>query len=276
MKTFTDVSNTVIQCPNCKQTGKMIFNSQFHLSQGVKCDACGHETPVLEGIVNFAEHIPVDKKDPNPAQRLMNTRAFAKIYETPIWRPLHTWIGSGISMHREVEEIIDFTDLKPPGLIADLACGTGHYARAFSRHFQDAGVLGVDISLGMLITGRKIAHEHKIPNLIFFRGDIYKLPFCAESLDLVNCAGALHLFPKVRPIWREIARVLKPGGMMTAMTIARTGGVLGKIQKKVMAKKRATFFELEPLAQDLRSFGLNAFSFRKHRTTLLFSTQKRE
>ena len=125
--------------------------------------------------------------------------------------------------------------------ILDLACGTGHYARAFANVNPKAVVYGVDISLSMLTHARMLARQKSLKQIVFLRGDIYRLPFDDQCVDWVHCGGALHLFADLRPIWTEIARVIKPGGVFTVMTIALARGLIGKLQQRIMKQGHAIF-----------------------------------
>jgi SAM-dependent methyltransferase len=48
--------------------------------------------------------------------------------------------------------------------------------------------------------------------------------FRSESFDVVNCCGAVHLFPDVPRALAEIQRVLAPGGRFTAAVFRRGSG----------------------------------------------------
>jgi len=252
----------------------VIFSFLPNAIRQARCDFCDHKLPVHSGIPDFAEHVALADPKLNPAQKAMNSRLFASIYETPIWRPLHTWIGSGLSMKKEVEELLQLSCMGPKNMIADLACGTGHYARALARKAPEAIIYGLDISLGMLVQGVRMAKRRGLTSILFLRGDIHLLPFEDESLDLVNCGGALHLFSNLTPIWKEVERVLKPGGVFTAMTLTFAGGVIGKIQQRMVDRGQATFFDISKLAADLKVVGFSNFNYRKHRISLIFCATK--
>lgn len=98
-------------------------------------------------------------------------------------------------------------DLMPPlegRDVLDLACGTGRYGRlALERGAQR--VTGVDNSLPMLRKG-VLAQSTQ--------GTIARLPFAAESFDVVLCGLALGHLPREQVIATiaEVARVLRAGG----------------------------------------------------------------
>ncbi len=263
-----------LRCPNCGEAGGVTFSPALHDIKEASCDSCNYNLSVHNGIPDFAEHIALDDPELNRPQRIMNSRLFASIYETPLWRPLHTRIGSGISMDQEVQEVLRMAESDSVRTVGDLACGTGHYARAFARKLPEGQIYGLDISLSMLSQGHKIALRKGMPNILFLRGDIHLLPFDDESLDQVNCGGALHLFPNLRPIWKEIARVLSPGGVFTAMTLAYGGGLIGRIQQRMVRRSKATFFDPDQLAADLREAGFPVFKYMKHRVSLIFCAAK--
>lgn len=264
-----------LRCPNCAKVGRVDFSPDLFDIRQAGCDFCGHKIPVRHGIPDFAEHIPLADSGCNPAQRVMNSRLFALIYETPIWRPLHTWLGSGISVAKEVQEVLQLAESDSVHRVADLACGTGHYSRAFALKLPEAEIYGLDISLSMLSQGRKIAKTRAMDNIMFIRGDIYSLPFDDGSLDQVNCGGALHLFPDLKPIWQEVARVLRPGGVFTAMTLTYGAGLVKRLQERMVRRAKATFFEPNKLAADLREARFPFFTHKRYRVSLIFCARKK-
>jgi SAM-dependent methyltransferase len=263
-----------LRCPKCCEVGGITFHPDLWDIQEATCGLCYHEFRVYGGIPDFAENVALIDPHLSPAQKLMNSRYFASLYESPIWRPLHTYIGSGISMSQEVQEVLEISGANQAHLVVDLACGTGHYARAFAEALPEAKVYGLDISLSMLTQARKLAQQKGLKRVMFFRGDVHLLPFDDQSVDWVHCGGALHLFPDLKPVWREIARVMKAGGIFTAMTIAFVSGLIRKVQQRIMERGRATFFQPDKLAADLNAAGLSSFLYRRHRVTLLFSAVK--
>jgi ubiquinone/menaquinone biosynthesis C-methylase UbiE len=82
----------------------------------------------------------------------------------------------------------------------DVGTGTGVGARVLASRFPDAEVVGADVSRAMLDEARRLA-----PELEFVEGDAAKLPFEAESFDLVAHANMI-------PFLDQVLRVLKPGG----------------------------------------------------------------
>jgi SAM-dependent methyltransferase len=260
-----------LKCPNCDRVGTSVITSDHLDCQGATCGFCNHEIAIRNGTIDFAEHIPLSDPGLNPAQKLMNSRSFAFIYESLLWRPLHTYIASGITLAQEIRKVFEIAKVRQAQLVVDLACGTGLYARAFAGALPEADVYGVDISPGMLSQARKVAQRKSLRRLTFVRGDIYKLPFGDHSVNWVHCGGALHLFSELKPLWREIARIVKPGGVFTAQTIVLSKGLIHRIQQWAMRRGRATFFQPDQLVADLNAAGFFSFFHKQYRIILLFS-----
>lgn len=95
-------------------------------------------------------------------------------------------------------------------LCLDIATGPGH--TAFRIASKAMTVVAVDIAEGMLETGRRLAAERGVTNVVFERADASRLPFTDAGFDLVTCRIAPHHFTDIPAFLSEVARVLKPGG----------------------------------------------------------------
>lgn len=100
----------------------------------------------------------------------------------------------------------------PPGaLILDLACGTGDFGRAA----RAAGyrVLGVDLSWGMLAADRSAGPRAE--------ADAAQLPLADGAVDALVCGYALRNFTDLETCFREAARVVRAGGRVAFLEVAR-------------------------------------------------------
>lgn len=145
------------------------------------------------------------------------------IYESRLWRrnPL-VEAAMGISFADELERIIAAADLSAARRVLDLACGPGIYARPLARRLAAGRVVGLDLSRPMLAHARRLRGAAGVHNLDLVRGSALALPFAAARFEVVNCCGALHLFPDVPGALAEVHRVLAPGGRLT-MAVIRAG-----------------------------------------------------
>jgi SAM-dependent methyltransferase len=99
-------------------------------------------------------------------------------------------------------------EVREKGLVADLGCGPGHVA----RYLSDQGVttVGIDLSPEMIRVAREL-----YPRLDYRVGDMKSLELAAASLAGAVAFYAIVHFPPeaLGPVFREMRRVLTPGGL---------------------------------------------------------------
>jgi demethylmenaquinone methyltransferase / 2-methoxy-6-polyprenyl-1,4-benzoquinol methylase len=95
-------------------------------------------------------------------------------------------------------------------LVLDLACGTADLCRDLDDYGYRS--IGLDFSEGMLRAARTDAP--------LVRGDAAGLPFPDRSIDGIICGFALRNFVDLGTVFRECARVLRPGGRLAALDAA--------------------------------------------------------
>jgi ubiquinone/menaquinone biosynthesis C-methylase UbiE len=93
-----------------------------------------------------------------------------------------------------------------PRSVLDVGCGTGIFASRLDRELAPGGVVGCDLSAGML--AEAAARSRGVG---WVRGDSARLPFRAGAFDAVVCTQAFHFFDQPTA-WAEFGRVLIPGG----------------------------------------------------------------
>lgn len=93
--------------------------------------------------------------------------------------------------------------------LLDVGCGTGnHMARMRERGFEVAGIDGSD---------KMLEHARSLnPGAEILHADVDAIPFPDRSFDFVLCIEVLRYLPDSSPCIREIARVLRPGGVCLA------------------------------------------------------------
>jgi ubiquinone/menaquinone biosynthesis C-methylase UbiE len=105
----------------------------------------------------------------------------------------------------------------------DVACGTGRLLRQVRLAFPALGMTGLDLSPAYLDEARQ--HLQPLRGATFTAGNAEALPLPDASQDIVSCVFLFHeLPPEVRRrVTSEMARVLKPGGLMVFIDSLQMG-----------------------------------------------------
>ena len=105
--------------------------------------------------------------------------------------------------------------LAPGEVVLDLGSGGGFDALLAAREVGDRGrVIGVDMTEEMLARARKNAATAGARNVEFRAGKIEALPVEDASVDVVISNCVINLVPDKAQAFREVHRVLRPGGRM--------------------------------------------------------------
>ncbi|MDE6040502.1 MAG: bifunctional demethylmenaquinone methyltransferase/2-methoxy-6-polyprenyl-1,4-benzoquinol methylase UbiE [Muribaculaceae bacterium] len=138
--------------------------------------------------------------------------------------------------------------------VLDLATGTGDVALALRRRLPGANICGIDLSEGMLEIARR-KNESANAGITFIQGDCLATGLPDSSADLITIAYGVRNFQDLQAGYREMARVLRPGGKLCVLELAQPANPVLK------AGYRAYTSTLIPLAGRLMSKDSRAYSY---------------
>ncbi|MCM1027668.1 MAG: class I SAM-dependent methyltransferase [Roseburia sp.] len=99
------------------------------------------------------------------------------------------------------------------GRMLEVPVGTGVLTMPVYETLGGADITCLDYSADMMERAKRQAEKRGLKNVRFLQGDIGKLPFEDGSFDLVLSLNGFHAFPDKEAAYREVFRVLKPGGI---------------------------------------------------------------
>jgi methyltransferase-like protein 27 len=99
--------------------------------------------------------------------------------------------------------------------VLDAGCGTGLVGRALRANGVGGRLVGIDISPASLA----VAGQHAVAGRPVYdalsTGDLQQpLPFADDAFDAAVCVGVLTYVPDTPAVWRELARVVRAGGVV--------------------------------------------------------------
>ena len=142
----------------------------------------------------------------------------------PAYDFMNTAMTFGLHRHwRNVALDAVYGELPEPARILDIATGTGDLAFELHKRYPEARVTGIDLSEGML----KIAHNKLLSadyetrqKIDFDCQDCLDLQFPSDTFDLVTVAYGVRNFEHLDQGYAEMARVLRPGGILCVIELA--------------------------------------------------------
>ena len=112
-----------------------------------------------------------------------------------------------------VSNVSLFAEIAEGATVLDLGCGAGLDSLIAARRAgPDGKVYGIDFSPSMLDRARAAAADAGLSNLELRQADAEHLPLSDTSIDVALVNGIFNLNPNRSAIFRELARVVRPGG----------------------------------------------------------------
>ena len=130
--------------------------------------------------------------------------------------------------------------LKRGEVVLDLGSGGGFDVFLVAQQVGPKGrAIGVDMTAEMLGKARRNAEDFRkrtrLDNVEFRLGEIEHLPVADASVDVVITNCVINLSPDKPQVWREIARVLKPGGRVAVSDLALLKPLPKQVRESVAA-----------------------------------------
>ena len=110
---------------------------------------------------------------------------------------------------------VRYADLKPGEVVLDIGCGAGIDTFIAARKVGPAGrVIGLDMTPEMLGRARANLAALGLTNVEFREGRMEEIPLADSTIDVAISNGVINLSTEKGQAFREIYRVLKPGGRL--------------------------------------------------------------
>ncbi|MGV3766606.1 MAG: arsenite methyltransferase [Chitinophagaceae bacterium] len=125
-----------------------------------------------------------------------------------------------------------FAGIKPGDTVIDLGSGAGNDCFIARHETGESGkVIGIDFTPAMIERARQNAETRGFNNVEFRQGDIEKMPVTSNVANVVVSNCVLNLVPNKDGVFKEILRVLKPGGHFSISDIVLEGVLPTAIQE---------------------------------------------
>lgn len=124
-----------------------------------------------------------------------------------------------------------FALIKKGDVVVDLGSGAGNDCFVARAETGETGkVIGIDFTEAMISKARENAEKMGFNNVEFRQGDIENMPISSDTVDVVVSNCVLNLVPNKHNVFKEIYRVLKPGGHFSISDVVLIGNLPDKIK----------------------------------------------
>jgi SAM-dependent methyltransferase len=146
-----------------------------------------------------------------------------------------------------------FAVIKKGDVVIDLGSGAGNDCFVARSEAGESGkIIGIDFTEAMINKARQNAENLGFNNVEFRQGDIEHMPVTSNTADVVVSNCVLNLVPNKDKVFKEIFRVLKPGGHFSISDVVLIGKLPDQIKNAAEmyagcvsgAIQRETYLEL--------------------------------
>ena len=168
------------------------------------------------------------------------------------------------------------------GRALDIGTGPGQIACLLAQRLPGLHITGIDLSDAMLLTAAQAASNKNLASHIDFqRCEPGRFGFDDDTFDLVFCNSVLHHMERPVDMFREMERVLAPGGAFLVRDLARPNRLMAGPQicwygrnytglmKKLYRDSVRAAYTLDELAEIVQESGIPPVTcFQESRTHL--------
>ena len=162
----------------------------------------------------------------------------------------------------------EFAQIKAGDTVIDLGSGAGNDCFVARALVGDAGkVIGIDFTEAMINKARENAKKMNYSNVEFRFGDIEKMPVTANKADVIISNCVLNLVPDKAKAFKEIYRVLKPGGHLSVSDVVLKGELPDKMKQaaEMYAGCISGAVQIEEYLKIMKDEGLNNILLQKQK-----------
>jgi SAM-dependent methyltransferase len=161
-----------------------------------------------------------------------------------------------------------FAGIQKGDMVVDLGSGAGNDCFIARAETGETGkVIGVDFTPAMIEKARANADKLGFTNIEFRQGDIEKIPIENNTANVVVSNCVLNLVPNKKEVFKEIERILKPGGHFSISDVVLSGNLPGALQQDVemYAGCVAGAIQKEDYLQLIRQAGFQDITVQKEK-----------
>jgi arsenite methyltransferase len=165
-----------------------------------------------------------------------------------------------------------FAKIKKGDVVIDLGSGAGNDVFIARHETGETGkVIGIDFTPAMIDKARANAEARGLVNVEFRQGDIEKMPVASNIADVIVSNCVLNLVPDKGEVFKEIYRVLKPGGHFSISDIVLEGELPNNLKEaaEMYAGCVAGAIEKKHYLDIIKNNGFNEIIIQKEKAIVI-------